>query len=230
MEEGLGIGLGLPPPGFTGMQHTSRVPTPVMTQDFKPTTSSPNTVLMNPIDDLCTQFRVSPEAKAKLKQAGVTNAAILAMLKPGDLESLHLLLGQLRLLQNVQRVLQEEVQQSAAPPAGVEPSTVAARQNVLVGVEKPPVESENQHGAQQGGKVDLEKVATQATRPKLSRETLRRLRLGDTGEISYCKIKDYVTLKESEASEDEIVQMRDRWKLVNDKATPKIKLDNITVL
>ena len=118
------------------------------------------------------------------------------------------------------------MQQSAAPPAGVEPSTVAAIQNVLVGVEKPPVQSENHHGAQLGGKVDLAKAVTQATSSKLSRETLRRLRLGDTGEISYCKIKDYVTLKESEASEDETVQMRDGWKLVNEKATPKIKLEN----
>ena len=85
---------------------------------FRPTSSMPQ---VDDFMDLCQKFGVSPDAKAKLDQAGITSAAILAMLQPGDLETLHLPLGQLRLLQTVQLVVQEGTQGRTLAPPSIQP-------------------------------------------------------------------------------------------------------------
>ena len=163
---------------------------------------------------ICNSYGVSQGAVQSLITSGINSVTVLCMLQPGDLESLGLPLGQLRLLQGVVAAISPQVVQGtstkSATPQG--PATT-----------EPP----------KTGPTSGDSAAASTVAKAVSGETRRHLGLGKEGEkANYLKVRDYITVLNKSADEEESVELPDGSMFVPKGGTVarKPKMDNISAL
>ena len=193
-----------------GMPHFRTPQTPIQTMHSDVDADGAQAAFLQ----ICISYGVSQGANQSLISSGINSVTVLCMLQPGDLESLSLPLGQLRLFQGVVAAISPKAVQGTSAKSAVPQDPVTT---------EPP-----KTGTTSGDSAAVSTVAA-----SLSRETRHHLGLGKESEkANYLKVQDYITVLNKSADEEESVELLDGSMFVpkGGTVTRKPRMDNISVL